>query len=184
MNYPIRFAEQLRQHLKSLRRARGLTQAALGAQLGVSQARIAELEANPGLVSMEQMLQVFSALGVNMSLNEDPAQSKLKTQTIAIKRNSKVVAEPTSMQYYGSGNSIDMPTLKFKMPLSFEMKRVDSQGGLGEGVSPKITSAMTREEAVMLAKKHLKRTSFGANSVEDLKGLRLTNSNRFKKGSW
>ncbi len=85
--YPIRFADQLRQHLRGLRKKRGFTQAKLGQVLGVSQARIAEIEANPGLVNLDQLLQVFSALGVSLSLEEpetDPTnidQAEPLTQT-------------------------------------------------------------------------------------------------------
>lgn len=69
-SYPIRFSEQLRQHLKGLRKKHGYTQAKLGELVGVSQARIAEIEANPGLVNLDQLLQVFSALGAALSLEE------------------------------------------------------------------------------------------------------------------
>lgn len=70
-SYPVRFAPQLKQHLRALRKKRRLTQARLGALIGVSQARIAEIEANPGLVSFDQMLQLLSALGVTLALQED-----------------------------------------------------------------------------------------------------------------
>jgi HTH-type transcriptional regulator/antitoxin HipB len=66
--YPIRFASQMREHLRALRKMRGLTQAQLGNQLGVSQARIAEIEANPGLVSFEQLLQLLAHLGSGLLL--------------------------------------------------------------------------------------------------------------------
>ncbi len=52
MDYPIRLAEQLRPQLQALRKKCGLTQAQLGAQLGVTQARIVEIEASPGSVSL------------------------------------------------------------------------------------------------------------------------------------
>ncbi|RZI44010.1 helix-turn-helix domain-containing protein [Herbaspirillum sp. HC18] len=66
--YPIRFADQVREHLRSLRKTRGLTQAQVGALIGVSQARIAEIEAKPGLVNFDQMLQLLSLLGAGLSL--------------------------------------------------------------------------------------------------------------------
>lgn len=69
--YPIRFSAQLRPHLRALRKKRGLTQAQVGELLGVSQARIAEIEANPGLVSVEQMLQLLSVLDATFSLQEE-----------------------------------------------------------------------------------------------------------------
>lgn len=68
--YPILFTTQLRQHLRALRKKRGLTQAQLGALVGVSQARVAEIEANPGLVSFDQLMQLFSAFDVRLSLIE------------------------------------------------------------------------------------------------------------------
>lgn len=70
-DYPIRFTDQLRQHLRALRKKRGLTQAQVGALIGVSQVRIAEIEANPGLVSFEQLMQLLSKLGVSLSLHEN-----------------------------------------------------------------------------------------------------------------
>jgi HTH-type transcriptional regulator / antitoxin HipB len=69
--FPIRFADQLRQHLRAMRKARGLTQAQLGALIGVSQARIAEIEANPGLVSFERVMKLLSVLGVTVTLHDD-----------------------------------------------------------------------------------------------------------------
>lgn len=69
--YPLRFPSQLRQHLRALRKSRHLTQAQLGDLVGVSQARIAEIEANPGLVRFEQLMQLLSALDVTLSLSED-----------------------------------------------------------------------------------------------------------------
>lgn len=73
--YPVRFPAQLRQHLRALRKARGLSQAQLGALVGVSQARIAEIEANPGLVNFEQLMRLLAVLGVSVFLHEEPAQS-------------------------------------------------------------------------------------------------------------
>src|SRR5688572_24239659 len=66
--FPVRFPNQLRQHLRALRKRHGLTQAQLGALLGVSQARIAEIEGNPGLVSFEQLMKLLSVLGVSLTL--------------------------------------------------------------------------------------------------------------------
>jgi HTH-type transcriptional regulator/antitoxin HipB len=74
--YPVRFSAQLRQHLKSLRTARKLTQAQLGQLVGVSQARIAEIEASPGLVSFDQLMQILSALSVTITLNDDVRESE------------------------------------------------------------------------------------------------------------
>lgn len=69
--FPVRFPDQLRQHLRALRKRHGLTQAQLGARIGVSQARIAEIEANPGLVNFEQLMKLLSVLGVSLTLQEE-----------------------------------------------------------------------------------------------------------------
>jgi len=71
--FSVRFPDQLRQHLRALRKRHGLTQAQLGALIGVSQARIAEIEANPGLVNFEQLMKLLSVLGVSLTLQEEAA---------------------------------------------------------------------------------------------------------------
>jgi len=77
MDYPLRLVSQLRAHLQALRRQRSLTQAQLGARLGLSQVRIAEIEANPGVVSVDQLARILSALGAMLVLRDlaaDPPQ--------------------------------------------------------------------------------------------------------------
>ena len=69
MHYPLRIPEQLKPHLRALRKSRGLTQAQLGALVGVKQARIAEIEANPGAVSLDQLVKVLAALGATLQLH-------------------------------------------------------------------------------------------------------------------
>ncbi|MCI5068533.1 helix-turn-helix domain-containing protein, partial [Acidovorax sp.] len=71
MDFPIHLTSQLREHLRALRKARGLTQAALGGLLGVGQARIAEIESNPGAVSVDQLMRVISALRASLVLRDD-----------------------------------------------------------------------------------------------------------------
>ena len=70
MDYPIRLADQLRAHLRSLRKQRGLTQAQLGQRLGIGQVRVAEIEARPGLVSVDQIIKLLSALGTALVLRD------------------------------------------------------------------------------------------------------------------
>jgi HTH-type transcriptional regulator/antitoxin HipB len=70
MNYPIRLADQLKAHLRSLRKQRGLTQAQLGKRLGIGQVRIAEIEARPGLVSVDQLVKLLSALGAGLVVRD------------------------------------------------------------------------------------------------------------------
>lgn len=66
--FPIQAPAQLSVHIKSLRKVRGLTQAALGERIGVKQVRIADIERNPGAVSLDQMLQLLHALDARLLL--------------------------------------------------------------------------------------------------------------------
>ena len=72
MDYAIKFGDQLKQQLRSLRKARGLNQTELGVRLGVTQRRIAEIEANPGVVAIDQIIRIFSALGAELVLRDLP----------------------------------------------------------------------------------------------------------------
>lgn len=77
MDYPLKTITQLRPQLQALRRKRGLTQAQLGAAIGVTQARIVEIEANPGVVSLQQILQILRALDAELVIREAaPAPSE------------------------------------------------------------------------------------------------------------
>lgn len=68
MKLSIRHPRDLAPQLKSLRRSQGLSQGELGARLGVTQARVAQIEANPGAVSMDQILRLLQLLGVELVL--------------------------------------------------------------------------------------------------------------------
>ncbi len=90
MDYPIQTPLQLSTHLRSLRKARGLSQAELGSRLGVGQTRVARIEGNPTAVSVEQLLEVLGALGVRLVLQDirpsqperslDPAPKQASTR--------------------------------------------------------------------------------------------------------
>ncbi len=91
--FPVRFPNQLRQHLRALRKRHGLTQAQLGKRIGVSQARIAEIEANPGLVNFEQLMKLLSVLGVSLTLQETTA-APAATSAPAAKTSRPKTAKP------------------------------------------------------------------------------------------
>lgn len=67
---PVQTAGQLSAHLKSLRKARGMTQAELGQRIGVKQVRIADIERNPGAISVEQFLEIIHALDARVWLGK------------------------------------------------------------------------------------------------------------------
>jgi HTH-type transcriptional regulator / antitoxin HipB len=68
VDYPILSPGQLSAHLRAMRKARGLSQAQLGAVLGVGQTRITRIERDPIAVSVEQLLALLGALGVQLVL--------------------------------------------------------------------------------------------------------------------
>ena len=70
----LQLPSQLGPHLRALRRARRMTQSDLAVRLGVSQARVATIEANPAAVSVGQLMTILAALGVDIALR--PRSSK------------------------------------------------------------------------------------------------------------
>jgi HTH-type transcriptional regulator / antitoxin HipB len=86
MDYPLKTAAQVRQQLRSLRKERGLTQAGLGTLIGVTQARVVEIEANPGSVSLQQIMQVLGALGAGLVIRN--AQADVAADEVKIKKGS------------------------------------------------------------------------------------------------
>jgi len=70
MDYPLNLADQLRPQLQALRKQRGMTQAQLGAAIGVSQARVVEIEGHPGAVSLQQIMQVLHVLGAGLVIRD------------------------------------------------------------------------------------------------------------------
>jgi len=70
MEYDIAIAQQLSSLLKSLRKKSGLTQKDLGARLGVSQRRVAAIEAHPERARFERILQILSELDVDLVVRE------------------------------------------------------------------------------------------------------------------
>jgi HTH-type transcriptional regulator/antitoxin HipB len=71
---------QLPEHLKSLRRIRGLTQAQLAKRLGVRQSRLADIENHPETVSSAQLLDLLAALGVEVLLRLKPTAQRKETR--------------------------------------------------------------------------------------------------------
>lgn len=65
---PVSTPAQLPAHLRSLRKARRLTQAQLGALVGLDQTRIAKIEQEPLRVSVGQLMKILAALRVRLQL--------------------------------------------------------------------------------------------------------------------
>jgi len=79
MQYRILTPGQLALHLRSLRKARGLTQAALGEKLGINQARVGKIERDPASVGVRQLMQLLALLEVRLVLEDKSSKSRSKS---------------------------------------------------------------------------------------------------------
>ena len=73
MRYPLETSQQLSAVLKALRQSRQMTQAELGAQLGVNQKRVARIEAAPGVTSFDQISRLVALMGYRLVLEALPS---------------------------------------------------------------------------------------------------------------
>ncbi len=98
MDHPIRLADQLRAHLRAMRLQRGLTQAELGRRLGLGQVRIADIEARPGAISVDQLMAMLSALGGMLVVRAPDADADAATVVLEPARRRKPHAAPAPSQ--------------------------------------------------------------------------------------
>lgn len=167
MDFPIHLTSQLREHLRALRKARGLTQAALGGLLGVGQARIAEIESNPGAVSVDQLMRVISALRASLVLRDDVLE-------VSANRPDAGVSPRTA--------PADKPRKQAKQPPANTPPSGQSQPLAGGG---------RREATPVLASRTDAKTSSDTQALEDANpnaDVTPTSRRNFvirpKKGSW
>ena len=66
MDFVLAFPEQLGIHMKSLRKAAGLSQAGLAELLGVTQSRVAAIEKDPSAISVGQFLAILKLLNAEL----------------------------------------------------------------------------------------------------------------------
>ncbi len=93
MDYVIQTPLQLATHLRALRKARGLSQAALGRLLGVGQTRVARIEGDPTAISVEQLIEVLAALNVRLVLRDTPAAAPAAEDAPATKARKRRATE-------------------------------------------------------------------------------------------
>lgn len=91
MDIRITIADQLTPHLRSLRKARGLTQVQLAARLGITQSRVSAIEKDASKLPFDQLLRVLSALNGTVMLQTADAEP-------AGTANSPGAAPPNSSQ--------------------------------------------------------------------------------------
>lgn len=83
--YLIQTPAQLSAHMRSLRNSRNLTQAQLGVLVGLNQSRIAKIERDPTLVSVDQLLRILAALRTQVLLQDKPVPD----DTASVKRTTE-----------------------------------------------------------------------------------------------
>ena len=71
--YSVNTPQQLRTILRSMRQASGLTQAQLGERIGVTQKRIARIEAAPEVTAFDQIARMVTAMGYRLMIEEQTA---------------------------------------------------------------------------------------------------------------
>ena len=108
MDYPVQLSSQLQQLLKSLRKSRQMTQAELARRLGVVQSRVADIERDPGAVSVEQLLQVLAMLGAQMVVRETATEA-LATKA-SIDQAAHARAKATAAAALTTGSKPAAPT--------------------------------------------------------------------------
>ena len=73
----VKTSGQLGPLLKQLRVSKGLSQAALGAKIGLSQERISRIEGCPESITVDQLLTVMMALDAALWVEENARASAL-----------------------------------------------------------------------------------------------------------
>lgn len=102
MDYSVQLASQLKQLLKSLRKSRKMTQAELARRLGVVQSRVADIERDPGAVSVEQLLQVLAMLGAQVVVRETATAPSAASPSIDLEAHAQAKATATATLTTGS----------------------------------------------------------------------------------
>ncbi len=75
MHFTLQTPAQLPSQLRSLRNARGLSQADLGRLLGLSQSRVARIESGAAQVSVQTLMAVLAQLGARLAIDAAEAQA-------------------------------------------------------------------------------------------------------------
>ena len=86
-SYPISTPIELRAILRSLRQTRGLNQEDVARLLGVTQGRLARIEAAPERTSFEQISRLVTALGGRLEVRVVPTTTGKQTASTGDQKN-------------------------------------------------------------------------------------------------
>ncbi|MCG3783924.1 helix-turn-helix domain-containing protein [Delftia acidovorans] len=120
MDHLLQLPDQLALHLKSLRKAAGVSQAQLAQRLGVSQSRVAAIERDPAAISVRQLMEILQLLDADLLMRPradavaSPASAPMPVPApvpAALK-----VAEPAPQPYAGD----NVPRKPADRPVAFK----------------------------------------------------------------
>lgn len=116
MDYPVQLSSQLQKQLKSLRKSRQMTQAELARRLGVVQSRVADIERDPGAVSVEQLLQVLAMLGAQMVVRDTATEALATKASVDLAAHAQAKATATATLTTGSKPAVPTPGAPLDCP--------------------------------------------------------------------
>lgn len=120
MDHLLQLPDQLALHLKSLRKAAGVSQAELAQRLGVSQSRVAAIERDPAAISVRQLMEILQLLDADLLMRPradavaSPASASVPVPA-PVPAASKV-AEPAPQPYAGD----NVPRKPADRPVAFK----------------------------------------------------------------
>ena len=118
MDHLLQLPDQLALHLKSLRKAAGVSQVQLAQRLGVSQSRVAAIERDPAAISVRQLMEILQLLDADLLMRPradavaSPASAPVPVPVPAALK----VAEPAPQPYAGD----NVPRKPADRPVAFK----------------------------------------------------------------
>lgn len=118
MDHLLQLPDRLALHLKSLRKAAGVSQAELAQRLGVSQSRVAAIERDPAAISVRQLMEILQLLDADLLMRPradavaSPASASVPVPVPAALK----VAEPAPQPYAGD----NVPRKSADRPVAFK----------------------------------------------------------------
>ena len=114
MDHLLQLPDQLALHLKSLRKAAGVSQAQLAQRLGVSQSRVAAIERDPAAISVRQLMEILQLLDADLLMR--PRADAEASPASALVPAALRVAEPAPQPYAGD----NVPRKPADRPVAFK----------------------------------------------------------------
>ncbi|MDP3842579.1 MAG: helix-turn-helix domain-containing protein [Oxalobacteraceae bacterium] len=94
MKLTVSSSSQLATHFKSLRRAKGWSQADLGRKLGLGQARVAQIEGDPGSIGVDKFLQILHLLDAKLVIETQVESERAKPVFVTQEDSNSERAKP------------------------------------------------------------------------------------------